>query len=265
MKSIYKSAEKRFDAGDIPKAQVIKVKLELTKAEYDLLSKERELTYKKISFNNLLGRQVTSEVILKKISFPVLQISDISELKKLAYKSRPLLLASLYQIKAKESQLTTSSYFFLPEATLAYYQNDLFNSDIRGVSFSLSFPVFDWGKARGEIEQAKLDVKTAEYEFKNIEKTIDMEIEENFLKVTEAQNKINFFENNLLKESEQLLKMAQKGYEKGEFDILDVLEAQRTLKEVQTEYQQVYMDYQTAVLQLEKAVGQNIFTQGEIK
>ena len=260
--SIYKAVQKRFDMGEVPKLQTVKAKLEVTRAENELLSMQTELSLSTGNFKRLLGREIKSDLTVKKISWPAIQLNDIEELKNITYKSRPLLQSAEYEMKSAESQLTVSSWFFLPEAKLAYYQNALFDSDNRGVSFSLSFPIFDWGQAGGEIEGAQFAILEAKQCYLDSKNKVDMELESGFLKVNETQKKLKSFEEGILEESQTLLEMTRKGYEKGATGFLEVLEAQRTLKETKAEYQQIYIDYQTAVAQLERAIGENIFTEG---
>lgn len=265
VKSIYKTVEKRFEVGDIPQVQLIKAKVELIRAQQELISQQRELYLAKANFNNLLGRDPNSPVVLKKIPFHALKIPETEELKKLAFKFRPKILSSDMEVKAKESQLKITSSYYLPEAQIAYYQSHLTNPLEKGARFSISFPIFDWGLFQGKISEAESSLLEKKWELQKVKNKVSLEIEEAFLKLTETEKKISSYQEGILKETEEVFNMTQKGYEKGALTFLEVLESQRTLRSVKKEYQETITNYQISLAQLEKAIGKEFFKEINLK
>jgi len=73
--------------------------------------------------------------------------------------------------------------------------------------------------------------------------------------VERSEALVQEYQRGTLAEAEQLAEMARKGYQAGVTGYLEVLEAQRTLRSVRTEYYSALAEHLRAVAQLEWAVG----------
>ncbi len=120
-----------------------------------------------------------------------------------------------------------------------------------GVGIPLKFSNFN----KGEIDAAELFEQQTEKQYTFVTQKITNEIvtaHQNFLS-TEKQV-INFQEN-LLQQSEQVLKGKIYSYDRGETSLLEVLNAQRTFNEIQSSYIEILVDNYMALVELERAAG----------
>lgn len=263
--SILRTVERRYELGDIPQVQLIKANVELTRAQQELASQERELYLAEACLNTLLGRNTENSILLENAVFVLVEIPGIEEIKQIAIKSSPVILAEEFKVDAAKARIKIASLYFLPQAQLSYYKSSFEPSGTNGAQFSLAFPIFDWGQSKGKIDEAKASLLEQEGELQGIKNAVLLEIDGYFLKVREAEKNIKSFQKGVLGESERLLDMNRKGYERGALTLLEVLEAQRTLKAVKMEYRQLLVNYQIALAQLERVVGREIIISGDGK
>ena len=71
-----------------------------------------------------------------------------------------------------------------------------------------------------------------------------------------AAAQINTYEKGLLKQAEEALRIAQVSFKFGETGLLDVLDAQRVLRQTQLDYVQAKYDLSIALTELERFMGE---------
>lgn len=123
------------------------------------------------------------------------------------------------------------------------------------VTPKVSFPIFDFGFIRGEIQQAKAGVEAAKATVDLAREQVSLDAEEAFLRAEEAERQLGSFQTGVLGQVEELLKLTLDGYEQGALTLLDVLEAQRSFLGTKTNYAFARRNYHQAGAQLERAIG----------
>ena len=68
------------------------------------------------------------------------------------------------------------------------------------------------------------------------------------------------YDETLLSEAQQTFSASQTGYELGEFNLLDLLDAQRTLVEIKSGHLTALHDYHFALTEVEQLIGQRLDT-----
>src|SRR5262249_46962498 len=84
----------RFDAGSVPKLDVIKAKVDLAQAENDLIANERTITTAQAGLNRLLSRPQGAPIEPTEVLNVPPPLPDLPALEKLAITSRPELLSN---------------------------------------------------------------------------------------------------------------------------------------------------------------------------
>jgi cobalt-zinc-cadmium efflux system outer membrane protein len=129
-----------------------------------------------------------------------------------------------------------------------------------GIALVISVPVIDLGSIRAGVRKARSLAKSAERDLEAARNGVILQVDQAVRKVNTLAGIVEEFHGGILKNSERLMAMSQKGYENGVLSYLEVLEAQRTLRSVRLEYIQALTDYEKALAELERATGVDPFT-----
>ncbi len=122
------------------------------------------------------------------------------------------------------------------------------------VGLILSVPIFDGLRTRGRVLQAKSDLAQLEIEAAKLRDAIALEVRNAVDAVHEA-GQIALATSGTLRQAEQLLSLAEKGYEYGVMTHLDVEDAQLKLMQARVQSAQAYRDYRVSRIVLEWATG----------
>ena len=124
-----------------------------------------------------------------------------------------------------------------------------------GVTVSLPL----WNRRDGQIAQAKagIDLVAAQIEQQRVQ--LLLELDSAYARLAIAQRQIDTFEAGLLRSAGAALQAAEAAYRFGERSFLEVLDAQRTLRLVRSDYNQTRHDRIAAWLDLERLQARDPF------
>jgi cobalt-zinc-cadmium efflux system outer membrane protein len=108
---------------------------------------------------------------------------------------------------------------------------------------------------KGELRAAQLAANQNEMQYQSVELQIGAEVTQAYNNYIIACRQMEQFNAGLLDEAETILKKKIYSYERGETNILDLLNAQRTFNEVQVNYSETLYCCMSALVELERACG----------
>ncbi len=120
-----------------------------------------------------------------------------------------------------------------------------------GVGIPLKFSNFN----KGEINAAELFEQQTEKQFNFVTQKITNEIVKAYQYFLSTEKQVINYQENLLKQSEHVLKGKIYSYDRGETSLLEVLNAQRTFNEIQSSYIEILVDNYMALVDLERTAG----------
>lgn len=124
------------------------------------------------------------------------------------------------------------------------------------VAVSFALPLFD--QQQGEVAKAEADLRTQQLQLAKLKAQVNADVESGFAAFTAAKERSQTMESRLLERARLARDLVKIQYEKGAASLLELLEAERSLIAVQSEYLQDLSDYWGAVFQLEAAVGEEL-------
>jgi len=208
----------RYEAGRESLPAVKEAEADLSKAEFDKMRAEEELSLSHITLNLLLGRPRNQEIAIayedEKFVFPALEkiISD-------AKSGRPEMRSLSANTRALDAQLTQAKSGYYPSVSLSssygWSGSELWDQEGSwGVGISLSFSLFDGFARRASVGQAKLSIKENNIEMRELEQELEQEIEQAWINLKLAEKTVEVNEKTLqaAKDIYQLTKMQ---YEQG--------------------------------------------------
>lgn len=283
------TAKQKFDAGLIAEVQYLQMEVDLAEAKDQLVSAEASLKRQKDAFIQLIGLDAKDDISVQTnfeyTHFDIDQdkairegLANRSELREreIAIEQQKI---SIKEIDAQNAIHGDLSAFYdftgLSDTDLSYNTGsyDLFESswsDLRrrprnrGVSFTLTVPVWDWGVNKARVNRAMAVLKDQQLSLDELKKTVERNIIDVVIKVRDAENRIVI--------SKRRQELAQKTFDISlqRFNIgeitADQLALDRTrLNNAKMAYLTAYMNYQLAVADLKRNTLYDFATNQPIK
>jgi len=182
------------------------------------------------------------------------------------YQNRPEYQTILAGRTLNETQIENirSGYYPSLRGILSYssqlFRNDLFNRNENGwfpnsfVGAGLSVPIYDGGRRKAQISQAKLELEKVDVQLKMFEYGMDLEIKNARENLSNAQATANAREKNL-KLAERIYNVTLTKYKEGVGSTVETSMAERELYNAQSAFTEALFDVLNASLDLKKATG----------
>jgi cobalt-zinc-cadmium efflux system outer membrane protein len=136
-----------------------------------------------------------------------------------------------------------------------YYQGAGFSSRSTGLSAGIAIPLKFSNIYGGDLKAAEIRVQQADIIFKQAELQITTEIIQAWELYQAYSKEVQNFNKGLLEGAGNVRKGKIYSYQRGETSLLEVLNAQRTFNEIQTNYYETLFNQASALIELEKAAG----------
>lgn len=159
------------------------------------------------------------------------------------------------EIGQRQALLAVEKAKAIPDLTVTLGANHYFNGgdDNMLAGFSMPLPLFD--RNQGGIHAAQQRLSKARDERRSTEVRLATTLNTIYQHMDAAYNEVTTLSRQVLPAAHSAFDAARRGYRLGKFDILDVLDAQRTLFGVKTQYLQALKDYHLNVIHIERLIG----------
>ena len=256
-KDFLQKAQFKFESGDAAKVEVLRAQLEVAKAENALRRVHNEVQLAKAKLNYLMARrkyeplEVLGELKAKPITL------DLDTLKQRALSIRPEMKKIHFSLERQNLQKSFAVQTYLPDFEIGVNRHKVAGEG-NWWDFTLSFniPLFFWQPAKGEIAEANANIRALHKELEHLENAIALEVEDAYLNAVAATSQIEMFEEEILRQAEEVYNMFMYSYKEGDISSLELIDARRTLIESQTSYVDALFNYRLAIAALEKSIGQ---------
>jgi outer membrane protein len=264
--------KRRFDAGTVPRFNVLRAEVELANARPRLIRARNQLRVGRNNLAVLLGFNVPKEAAediplnaadaLRAEPFDVQITAAVAK----AVQQRPELSALAIQEKLRHEDVIQARAEFLPSlAGVAGYgwQSRNFIRDLTqelhgwNVGGQLSWSIWDGGLTKGRVDAAKAREAKAHIDLDDTFRKIELEVRTAHSTFIEAREVLDS-QAKVIEQGEEALRLANARAEAGSGTQLDVLSAQTALTEARTTYSQALRDFTVARARLERAMGEGV-------
>jgi len=252
-----------YDLGSKSQSDLLKAKVRRGTEKVVLITRQNEYDVALAALNNILNRDVSSPVeVVEVTAAPDFKI-DFDQALKEAKDNSPQLLAARADWAANRSSLGIARAAYFPDLSWnggrsysAPERGDLFKSDNGrwGIGVSLSYTVFDGFLKKSNYSRAKVAAKTSGEALTQEENNVALTVRQAYLGWQLAQGKIALADETE-KSAQEDFNLAQEKYNLGAGTILELLDAQVSLTQAQTDKVNALYDYYLAVASLENAMG----------
>jgi outer membrane protein TolC len=259
MSEMEKISDIKFRNGQVSQQDVLKPQVELVMLHNDVLAMSQHVESAKAAINAILSRPPEAPLGMpKEPAFPDEKF-DVQELSSKAL-SRPDVLAAQLKVKSSEAQAKVASREAnLPDFSIGldYWQMPGAPNDGYGAMFMINLPWFT-GKHGADVARMEHSVRADQAAVETARNKALFEVRDAYYRVEAARKSLILFKGELVPKSAQSAEVSRANYEKDKASFLDVLDAQRSLRDVQLKYSQALVQYEMSVADLERAVGQPV-------
>lgn len=243
------------------KIDVITAEVNLNNAKLDLIRAKNELEKTFATLNNAMGvsDNISEYTIEGQLVYKDYSI-DLDEVVKEAYKLRPDLKSiNLLKSSAEKSKTYAKrEYFPTLSGNSTFGARGSFPIDPGwSVGGIITIPVFNGLLTHNKVKEAKATVMKKEAESETLRQNIYLEIKKIYLNFKETKEKLPLTEL-IVKQAEERLKLAQKRYEIGVGNIIELKDAEIELINSKLSYLDTLYQYNLTIFNLEKSIGKDI-------
>ncbi|MCF6155086.1 MAG: TolC family protein [Candidatus Brocadia sp.] len=234
--SIYKSEKLRFEAGEVAITNVIRAEVESSKARNSVSNAEGNLQNSIKELQTVMGvpEETINGVTGKLLTRPVeLSLHDL-ELK--MENNQPFLKASKKNIEMADTQLMLEKRQVIPDINVSAGYQRLTAENIDTVKMSVEIPAPFFNRNQGNIQKGKALARKAKSENLSVYNDLLFQLRRNFNSYNVERKRVIEFRDKILPKAEESLKLITRGYKEGEFNYIDLLDAQRTWAETRISY-----------------------------
>jgi outer membrane protein, heavy metal efflux system len=185
---------------------------------------------------------------------PVTQ--PLSELRSVALAERPDVAAARHLFNSAESSTRLAQAQRTRDVDIGYEYQRVGSDHTAGIIVSV--PVFLYNNQRAAVTQAEASQRTAEAQLKQAELQASTDVEKAYQSYLSARQVLDLYGAGNLSQLDKLRTVANVSYREGASSLFELLDAQRSYALAMTSYNQARADYQTALWQLEQAVGRSL-------
>jgi cobalt-zinc-cadmium efflux system outer membrane protein len=256
--AIRHAAESRYRAGEVAKVGVLQAQVENSRAHREVATAVGRLMRARGQLNILLGRQAQARLAIEDTPTPAgITCASVGTLIRLGLANRPELRRAALVIRRETLQLQVARTGIWTGTAVTAAAGAV--AGLPGFSTTLTVPIPLY-RQQGEVAEAEADGRRAEAERQALGNEITLDVQAAHHEATSSFQLIELFQKSYLQQAESLADNAKRRFLAGEGSGFEVLEARRSLREVQAGFQQAILEYRQALTSLERAVGQDLTT-----
>ncbi len=250
-----RKTEARFNAGDTPKLDVIRARLDIAQAENQLIVTERDIANARAALNRLIGRPLAAPIgAADSLAMPA-PLPDLGRLETLGLNARPELASIRSQQAGARAAVTLAREFWLPDFFVGL------NRDYAGpgpalftTGVALPIPLFFWQHTRGEIAEARGRERELTATAVDLQAQVGQDIRAAYAAADAALRQAIYIKEQLLPTAVEAYRIASVSYGLGGSSALEVLDARRSLLDAESQYTDALAAANSARADLQRAV-----------
>lgn len=256
----WRLAAARYEAGAVPRFDVMRAEVEVANAEQDLISAETAVETVKATLKTLLGLDVTREITIDVSPDQAPIEVDSRACIELALRNReePTIAARSIRVAEVSADLARAATGF------QFGLTGIYNQSVEGgglgggssswsVTLGVSKALADGGAARSRIEQAMVQRDQAATSLARLRDVISDEVWQAYLAMTEAATKL-VSTAKTIELAEESLRIVEVQYEAGLATPVNVTDARAALTAARTNHVNATYAYQIAEAELLSAI-----------
>ena len=173
---------------------------------------------------------------------------------------RPDVLSAQAVVDVARAQANVIAAQRRPQLEIQARRGGVFDGASTSLRAVLTIPLFDLGDNRNQRRTADFEAQAAQKQLELLRSQVAAQLESALISLAQSRVLVQRYRDSILPQTLDLLRKTQIGYAAGASTYLEVLEAQRAAKQVQTEYLQALAGVRAGEADLESALGTDYVT-----
>ena len=252
------------------KNDLLKLEVEYSNTKLKNIEAENNLDIARTAFNKAIGVPLEQQTEIVSENIEVKRVEyNFSDLKKEAMDNRDELKSLKFRVKASNKGITAAKSNWFPSIYLTgnyYYSkpnqriipavNEF--KDTWDVGVSLSWEIFTWGARSSKVTEAEQNKVQAETSLAQLNDAVEIEVYQNYLTLKRSYEKV-MVSKLTVKQASENYRMIKEKYNTQVASSTDLIDAETSLLQAKTNYNNSLVDYEIAKVKLEKSVGRKIY------
>ena len=243
----------RVRSGEGPQFEAVKADVEVLKAKQEMTKAKNAVRVKLVGLDTLTAGGLGSQY---KVQGDFRSLRDHLDPEQMAARDlsqHPTLKRQGKLVEQAELTVTKERQGRVPNVTLwGGYAREVGRE---AVLAGLSLPTPLWYRQQGQIATALGTQRKEEAELIRARNDLTREINQHAREAETAQEQILVYEEGLLKQAQEALRIAQLSFRQGASSLLDVLDAQRVQRQITVDYNLARFELSLALTRFERALG----------
>jgi outer membrane protein, heavy metal efflux system len=240
----------RVDVGEAGRLELIRAEAEVAMARTLANSARLRLVNEQAQFRAAVAAPLDSGITLEGNLDPAIGLPPFEELWKEASERHPALALARSEIRRAQARVEYERALLRPQPSV---RTDMERyPDVPNYRVGIQLPIPFWNRRQGPIAEAVATVRQVSAVARAREIELRAALEGAYGRYQVASQQLLAYEDGLLREAQEGLRAAETAYQLGERGILEVLDAQRTLRIVRLDFLNAQFDRQAALIDLDE-------------
>ena len=253
---VARAVKARVESGEGARFESIKASVEVMKADQEVTRAENEIQVKRAALNALTAGALGRRFAITGSFRTAIQDLVLEDLQMRMVSRHPTVLRVQKAVERADHTIAKEKQSRIPDVTL--FGGYARETGREGVIGGVGIPTPLWYRREGEITAALGTKRREEADLIRAQSELAKMITQHLQDAETASRQIEVFEQGLLKQAQEALRVAQLSFRFGAAGLLEVLDAQRVARQIQIEYAQTRRDLSLALSRLERAVGERL-------
>jgi outer membrane protein TolC len=260
-RAIADQAEDRLKAGLAPRIDATRSRVQLQTQEQHLRSLVADLETQKLRLARIIGLSLEQRYDLADIYVysPLAGITE-DEASRRASAGRSDLQAAESQVRAAKASLKAARAERLPALSItadfgvAGRTPNNQSTGVYTVYGTLTVPIYEGGRIRGDIEQADAVLKERQAAYANLQGQVEQDVRQSFIDLNEAADQVQVAKSNV-DLAQDTLSQSRDRFTAGVTDTVEVVQAEQAVAEANDDYITAVFEHNLAKVELAHAMG----------
>jgi outer membrane protein, heavy metal efflux system len=243
----------RVRSGEGPQFEAVKAEVEVLKAKQEMTKAKNVVRVKLVGLDTLTSGALGPRYQVQGDFRSLRDRLDPEQMAARDLSQHPILKRQGKLVEQAELTVTKERKARVPDVTLfGGYSTQI---DTKSVVAGITLPTPIWYQQQGHIAEALGTQRKEEAALIHAQNDLGRAINQHAREAETAQDQILVYEEGLLKQAQEALRIAQLSFRQGASSLLDVLDAQRVQRQITVDYNQARFELSQALTRFERAVG----------
>jgi outer membrane protein, heavy metal efflux system len=252
-RSVRDLVARRADLGESRESDRIKATVEWLRQQRNLAAAEREAETGEAVIRTLAVEPLPRPLLIRPALHEPLPLLDRDVLAGQIANRSPRFRAALAEAERQQALVSVARRGRIPDLVVTLFRERELDKQATGVSVGVRVPL--WNANRGEIARADAARRIACAESERVRIDLTTELQARLKELQIAGEQAALLDRELLPAAERSVALVRLSFEEGETSLLDLLDAQRTLRDTQREAAATHLSLSLALGEVQKLAG----------